>query len=100
MRFMFILHGAAGAAPTPELAEAMHAMAEGEVKAGRMIADFAPDDRIVLNGFSDHSFADAVASHHIAQVGADVAISDDAGVIVTLQNVSLASLQANDFVFG
>ncbi len=40
MRFMFILHGAPNAGPpSPELAEAMHAMAEREVKAGRMIAD-------------------------------------------------------------
>jgi hypothetical protein len=39
MRFMFILHGAPDAAPTPELAAAMHEMAKGEVAAGRMIAD-------------------------------------------------------------
>ena len=40
MRFMFILHGEPnGAPPTPALMEAMHAMAEREVKAGRMIAD-------------------------------------------------------------
>ena len=40
MRFMFILHGETeGGPPTPALAEAMHAMAEREVKAGRMIAD-------------------------------------------------------------
>ena len=39
MRFMFIMHGEMGGPPTPELAEAMHAMAEREVKAGRMIAD-------------------------------------------------------------
>ena len=41
MRFMFMLHGETEGegAPTPELAEAMHAMAKGEVEAGRMIAD-------------------------------------------------------------
>ncbi len=39
MRFMFIIHSEMEGAPTPELAQAMHAMAEREVKAGRMIAD-------------------------------------------------------------
>ena len=39
MRFMFIIHGAENVGPTPELADAMHAMALEEVKAGRMIAD-------------------------------------------------------------
>ncbi|HEY5412775.1 MAG TPA: YciI family protein [Caulobacteraceae bacterium] len=39
MRFMFIIHSEMNAAPTPQLMEAMHAMAEREVKAGRMIAD-------------------------------------------------------------
>ncbi|THD58979.1 YciI family protein [Phenylobacterium sp.] len=39
MRFMFIVKTASQAGPTPALMEAMHAMAEREVKAGRMIAD-------------------------------------------------------------
>jgi len=39
MRFMFLIHAAYDAAPTPELMEAMHALAEQEVKAGRMIFD-------------------------------------------------------------
>jgi hypothetical protein len=42
MRFMFVIKtdgGAAAIGPTPELMEAMHAMAEREVAAGRMIAD-------------------------------------------------------------
>ena len=39
MRFMFLIHAEAGASPPPELMQAMHAMAEQEVKAGRMIAD-------------------------------------------------------------
>ena len=39
MRFMFIVKSASDAAPTPVLMEAMHAMAEREVKAGRMIHD-------------------------------------------------------------
>lgn len=39
MRFMFLIHSDSDAGPTPELMEAMHALAEREVKAGRMIAD-------------------------------------------------------------
>ena len=41
MRFMFLIHTEADAeaSPPPELMQAMHAMAEQEVKAGRMIAD-------------------------------------------------------------
>ena len=39
MRFMFLLYGEGDGPPTPELMHAMHAMAEREVKAGRMIAD-------------------------------------------------------------
>ena len=39
MRFMFIIKAAGAGAPTPALMEAMHAMAEREVKAGRMISD-------------------------------------------------------------
>lgn len=39
MRFMFIIKAASAAAPTPELLEAMHALAQREVKAGRMIDD-------------------------------------------------------------
>ncbi len=47
MRFMFILKSAGRpAAPSPELGEAMHAMAKREVAAGRMIHDggLAPRD--------------------------------------------------------
>ncbi|HEY2358792.1 MAG TPA: YciI family protein [Phenylobacterium sp.] len=46
MRFMFIIKAASAADPTPALMEAMHAMAEREVKAGRMIVDggLAPRD--------------------------------------------------------
>ena len=40
MRFMFIIHSEKNdTPPTPALMDAMHAMAEREVKAGRMIAD-------------------------------------------------------------
>lgn len=39
MRFMFIIKGGSDVGPTPALMEAMHTMAEREVKAGRMISD-------------------------------------------------------------
>ena len=39
MRFMFIIRSALQMAPTPELIEAMHALARQEVEAGRMIQD-------------------------------------------------------------
>src|SRR5262249_51197552 len=37
MRFMFIVKSAHVAAPTPELLEAMHTLADQEIKAGRML---------------------------------------------------------------
>ncbi len=39
MRFMFIITSEQSATPTAEMMEAMHTMAEREIKAGRMIAD-------------------------------------------------------------
>ncbi|HEY2749882.1 YciI family protein [Phenylobacterium sp.] len=39
MRFMFIIKAAGAGSPTPSLMAAMQAMAEREVKAGRMISD-------------------------------------------------------------
>lgn len=39
MRFMFIIKAPTAGAPTPELIEAMHAMAKREIAAGRMIDD-------------------------------------------------------------
>jgi hypothetical protein len=39
MRFMFIIKSDQAAAPTAEMIEAMHALAQREVKAGRMIDD-------------------------------------------------------------
>jgi hypothetical protein len=39
MRFMFIIKSGAEAMPPPAMMEAMHAMAQREVAAGRMIAD-------------------------------------------------------------
>ena len=39
MRFMFLIHSASEATPTPELIDAMHELAVQEVAAGRMIYD-------------------------------------------------------------
>jgi hypothetical protein len=39
MRYMFLIRTDSAAAPTPALMEAMHALAQQEVKAGRMISD-------------------------------------------------------------
>ena len=39
VRFMFIVTSEHAMGPTPELMEAMHTLAEREIKAGRMIAD-------------------------------------------------------------
>jgi len=39
MRFMFIVKTSSAMGPTPGLMQAMHAMAEREIAAGRMIAD-------------------------------------------------------------
>jgi hypothetical protein len=39
MRFMFIVTSEHTMGPTPELMEAMHNLAQREIKAGRMIAD-------------------------------------------------------------
>jgi hypothetical protein len=41
-----------------------------------------------------------VADNHIVQSGADVVVSDASGVIVTLRNVALSDLGANDFLFA
>ena len=56
-------------------------------------------DTISLVGFTDHSFDQLVANGHIFQSGADVVISDGTHAFAALQNVSLASLHANDFLF-
>lgn len=60
----------------------------------------AQGDVVALQGSPDHTFAQAVADGHIAQSGADVVVSDGASVTATLQNISLASLHANDFLFS
>ena len=57
-------------------------------------------DVVRLTGFSDHTFDQALADGHIAQSGADVVISDGTNVVATLQNISLASLHAHDFMFA
>jgi hypothetical protein len=57
-------------------------------------------DVLALNGFADHSLADAVANQHIVQSGFDVVIDDGSGLVVTLHGATLASLQASDFLFG
>lgn len=58
----------------------------------------AQGDVISLSGFSDQTFAQAVADGHIAQAGADVVISDGANIIATLQDISIFSLTAQDFL--
>jgi len=55
-------------------------------------------DVISLSGFSDQTFAQAVADGHIAQSGADVVISDGTNIIVALHDISLLSLTAQDFL--
>jgi hypothetical protein len=56
-------------------------------------------DTVLLKGFADATFDQAVAAGHIAQFGADVHILDGANLVATLENVSLASLHAQDFLF-
>ena len=51
-------------------------------------------------GFSNHSFDQAPADGHIAQSGSDVVIFNGTNIVATLQNISLASLQAQDFMFA
>ena len=60
----------------------------------------AQGDVVALAGFSDHTFDQAVADGHIAQSGTDVVISDGAHIVATLQDISLDSLHAQDFLFS
>jgi Ca2+-binding RTX toxin-like protein len=71
-----------------------------EVDGFQAHAGGATGDLIELIGVPDTSFDAALANHHITQSGADVIVSDGSGVIATLHSVSLASLSANDFLFG
>jgi len=69
--------------------------------ASATIKDFhggaGPSDAIE---FSTDIFADFTAvMAHAAQVGVDVVITEDASNTITLQNVQLANLTADDFVF-
>ena len=70
-----------------------------------VITDFdALDDReaIVLrfvSGITDFGDLSNPANNHMTQVGADVVIDDGAGWSVTLENVDINDLDANDFVF-
>ncbi|MEQ1707165.1 MAG: calcium-binding protein [Terricaulis sp.] len=69
------------------------------------VTDFNPlavgnDDAIQLAGFGAgfDSFAEVIAA--ASQVGADTVINFGAGQTLTLQNTTLASLTAGDFIFG
>ena len=57
-------------------------------------------DVVALLGSPDHTFDQAVADGHIAQSGGNVVISDGTNVAATLQDISLAALHANDFLFS
>jgi hypothetical protein len=57
-------------------------------------------DIVALVKFADHTFDQAVANGHIAQSAGGVVVSDGMNNIVTMQNVSLASLSARDFRFS
>jgi len=62
-----------------------------------VISDFA-NDRIQLD---QSLFADFVAVQAVsAQVGADTVIAYGAASTITLTGISLASLQAGDFLFA
>lgn len=60
---------------------------------------FEAGDHIDLRGGPDADFEAALADGHIAQVGADVVITDGAGTSLTLVGVNLANLTASDFLF-
>ncbi|MBL8773441.1 MAG: endonuclease/exonuclease/phosphatase family protein [Phenylobacterium sp.] len=62
-----------------------------------VVTDFESKDVIQLDASQFVDFAGVQS--RAAQVGADVVITLDATHVITLQNVSLASLQANDFLF-
>lgn len=70
-----------------------------------VIGDFnALDDSEVIilrkvNAITDFNDLMNPASNHIAQVGQDVLITDGEGLEITLQNVNLSDLDANDFIF-
>lgn len=68
-------------------------------------------DQIVLHGFADHSFGQAVADGYIAQVGDNVVIAyggvyvgalagSGSGPEITLTHTQLSDLRAADFLFS
>src|SRR5262249_38959393 len=63
------------------------------------VAGAGSPDRIDLTGVSGvHSLADILA--HTGQIGADTVIVFDGGNTITLQNVTLSNLHADDFIFA
>jgi predicted extracellular nuclease len=62
-----------------------------------VITDWEAKDVIQLDASQFANFA--FVQSHSAQVGADVVITLDATHTITLQNVTLGSLQSNDFLF-
>lgn len=69
-----------------------------EVDFGKdVITDFTSNDRIQLDIELFDSFLSVMAASH--QVGADTVITLNANNTITLQNVQLTSLHANEFLF-
>jgi len=67
-----------------------------------VITDFAATktgEVIDLSGVSAITDYDDLVAHHMTQSGADVVINDGAGNRITLSGVSLAQLDAGDFIF-
>ena len=64
---------------------------------GHKAAGAAVGDVIQLDAALFGDFADVVA--HASQVGANTVITLDAANSITLNNVTLANLNANDFLF-
>jgi len=60
-----------------------------------VVADFAKNDVITFENSTFHDFHDVTAAAH--QVGADTVITVDAQDTVTLTNVSVQQLHANNF---
>jgi serralysin len=60
-----------------------------------VVADFAKEDAVEFQNSAFHDFHDIVAAAH--QVGADTVITVDALDTVTLANVSVQQLHANNF---
>ena len=63
------------------------------------VTDFQKGDHIVFDDQVFANFAQVLASNP-QQVGSNVVITDVGGDTLTLQNVSLGSLQASDFLFA